>query len=73
MKTNLQDSRAAIVQLTESEPSSTAQHDASQLARARAFSEPLLEGRLLGTGENALVHADCVAAILESLGAALKR
>jgi GTP pyrophosphokinase len=70
MKTNLQDSRAAIVQLTESEPSSTAQHDASQLARARAFSEPLLEGRLLGTGENALVHADCVAAILESLGAA---
>ena len=38
--------------------------------RARAFAEPLLSGRLLDTGEDALAHADGVAAILHDIGAA---
>lgn len=40
------------------------------LRRARAFAEPLLAGQLLDTGEDALVHADGVAAILQGIGAA---
>ena len=39
------------------------------LGRARNFAEPLLAGRLLDTGEDALGHADGVAAILEGIGA----
>ncbi len=39
------------------------------LQRARAFAEPLLAGQQLDTGEDALQHADGVAAILESIGA----
>ena len=38
------------------------------LARARAFAEPLIASETLGTGENTLVHADAVAAILKSIG-----
>ena len=38
------------------------------LARARAFAEPLIAGEMLDTGENTLVHADAVAAILKSIG-----
>ena len=38
------------------------------LARARAFAEPLIATETLGTGENTLVHADAVAAILKSIG-----
>ena len=38
------------------------------LARARAFAEPLIANELLDTGENTLVHADAVAAILKSIG-----
>jgi len=38
------------------------------LARARAFAEPLLAGETLDTGENMLVHADAVAAILKTIG-----
>ena len=38
------------------------------LARARAFAEPLIAGETLDSGENTLVHADAVAAILRSLG-----
>jgi GTP pyrophosphokinase len=38
------------------------------IARARAFAEPLLAGETLETGENTLVHADAVAAILRSIG-----
>jgi GTP pyrophosphokinase len=38
------------------------------LARARAFAEPLIGAELLGTGENALDHADAVAAILKGIG-----
>ena len=40
------------------------------LARARAFAEPLLAGERLGTGEDALAHADGVAALLRAIGAA---
>ncbi len=38
------------------------------LARARAFAEPLLASEILDTGENMLAHADAVAAILRSIG-----
>jgi GTP pyrophosphokinase len=44
--------------------------EAAALQRARAFAEPLLAGRALDTGEDALEHADGVAAVLESIGAA---
>jgi len=40
------------------------------LQRARAFAEPLLAGHALDTGEDALSHADGVAAILAAIGAA---
>ncbi len=40
------------------------------LTRARAFAEPLLAEHALDTGENALAHADGVAAILAAIGAA---
>lgn len=42
----------------------------AQVQRARAFAEPLLAGRLLDTGADALEHADGVAAILGAIGAA---
>ena len=48
----------------------TAAPPAQLLDRARAFAAPLIEGRLLGTGEDALAHADGVAAILRGIGAA---
>ena len=38
------------------------------LARARAFAEPLIASETLETGENILVHADAVVAILKSIG-----
>ncbi|HEX3141112.1 MAG TPA: bifunctional (p)ppGpp synthetase/guanosine-3',5'-bis(diphosphate) 3'-pyrophosphohydrolase, partial [Rhizobacter sp.] len=44
--------------------------EASQLARARAFAEPLLMGQVLDTGEDALAHATGVANILLGIGAA---
>ena len=40
------------------------------VARARAFAEPLLTGQTLDTGEDALGHADGVAAMLRSIGGA---
>jgi len=43
---------------------------ADALQRARAFAEPLLTGQRLDTGEDALPHADGVAAILADIGAA---
>ncbi|MCC6247793.1 MAG: bifunctional (p)ppGpp synthetase/guanosine-3',5'-bis(diphosphate) 3'-pyrophosphohydrolase [Rubrivivax sp.] len=43
---------------------------ADPVARARAFAEPLLAGQPLDTGEDALAHADGVAAVLASIGAA---
>lgn len=43
---------------------------AGQVARARAFAEPLLSGQALDTGEDALAHADGVATLLAGVGAA---
>jgi len=47
-----------------------ATHSNAEVVRARAFAEPLIGGELLDTGENALAHADGVAAILHGVGAA---
>jgi GTP pyrophosphokinase len=47
-----------------------ARDEAAALERARAFTEPLLASQLLDTGENAWAHAEGVAAILRSIGAA---
>ena len=58
---------SAIVQLLDESPD--AADEAARLARARAFSEPLLDGQRLDTGEDALEHADAVAAILQGIGA----
>ncbi|MBI5257322.1 MAG: bifunctional (p)ppGpp synthetase/guanosine-3',5'-bis(diphosphate) 3'-pyrophosphohydrolase [Burkholderiales bacterium] len=64
---------AAIVQLSDA---GLAGADGSEdqglaaLQRARAFAEPLLSGQRLDTGEDALDHADGVAAILQGIGAA---
>ncbi len=41
---------------------------AHPLARARTFAQPLIAVESLGTGENALAHADAVAAILKTIG-----
>jgi GTP pyrophosphokinase len=41
-----------------------------QPGRARAFAEPLIGESELDTGENVLAHADAVAEILSSIGAA---
>lgn len=41
---------------------------ANVLARARAFAEPLIGAELLPSGENALDHAEAVAAILKLIG-----
>ena len=49
---------------------SVAIDEAPVVQRARAFAEPLLHGQLLDTGEEALVHAQGVAAILQAIGAA---
>jgi GTP pyrophosphokinase len=42
---------------------------ADPVQRARAFAEPLLTAQVLDTGEDALGHADGVAAVLRSMGA----
>jgi GTP pyrophosphokinase len=61
---------AAIVQLLDLPAPALPTADVDQLERARAFAEPLLEGRQLDTGEDALTHAQGVATILAALGAA---
>ncbi|MCV2366956.1 RelA/SpoT family protein [Roseateles oligotrophus] len=82
MKTGLmagQEQSAAIVSLLEVAPAlefapvggaATSIVPLDAVARARAFAEPLLAGQPLDTGEDALVHADGVAAILAGIGAA---
>ena len=75
MKTGLLDttrSAAQIIELIDGDPQvpSDATADAAQLVRARAFAEPLLTDQQLDTGEDALAHADAVAAILHGMGAA---
>ncbi len=59
-------SAAPIVQLM----GDSGEIEDAQLLRARAFAEPLLTDQTLDTGEDALVHADGVAAILKAIGAA---
>ena len=59
-------SAAPIVALADEMPDA----GAAALVRARTFAEPLLAGHALDTGEDALVHADGVAAILAAIGAA---
>jgi GTP pyrophosphokinase len=59
---------AAIVHLAD--PAASAEDGEADVLRARAFAEPLLAGQLLDTGEEALSHADGVAAILHAIGAA---
>jgi GTP pyrophosphokinase len=62
---------AAIVRLADVETSDRSQEaELAQLARARAFAEPLLVGQLLDTGEDAMAHAEGVANILMRIGAA---
>ena len=39
-----------------------------EIARARAFAEPLIAAETLDTGENTLAHADAVASILKAIG-----
>lgn len=57
------DDAATIVRLADVSDELDARH------RARAFAQPLLQGELLDTGEDALGHADGVAAILHDIGA----
>ncbi len=63
---------APIVSLSgsDTEPALPGEDGAAALARARAFAEPLLAGRALDSGEEAWAHAQGVAAILASIGAA---
>ncbi|MFL6626316.1 MAG: RelA/SpoT family protein [Vitreoscilla sp.] len=54
---------------SEGEPGDADARGDLALARARAFAEPLLVGRLLDSGEPAMSHAQGVAQILADLGA----
>jgi len=67
MQAGADEAAAPIVALMDVE---TAGEDVSPVQRARAFAEPLLAGQALETGEDALAHADGVAAILAGIGAA---
>ena len=48
--------------------SQTLPEQVNALARARSFAEPLIATEFMETGENALAHADAVAAILKTIG-----
>ncbi len=61
---------AAIVHLASAAADEAAASTAESVARARAFAEPLLTGETLDTGEPAMGHADGVALVLGSMGAA---
>ena len=70
MKTAPPESRAADVPILLAAAQDFSQEpEADTLERARAFSEPLLAGRTLDTGEDAWAHAREVAGILAGLGA----
>ena len=56
---------APIVRLLDDERASAE----GEVARARAFAAPLVEGRTLPTGEGVLAHADGTARILADIGA----
>ena len=57
---------APIVRIADDMPAA----EENQVARARAFAEPLLGGQPMDTGEDALKHADGVAEVLQHIGAA---
>jgi len=59
---------APIVRLLD--PQSDGPGGGNEVARARAFTAPLVIGRELPTGEGVLAHGDGVAAILAAIGAA---
>jgi GTP pyrophosphokinase len=61
---------AAIVHLASAPAAPAAEPAGDPVARARAFAEPLLAGQALDTGEDALGHADGVAAVLRAIGGA---
>ncbi|MFG6489290.1 RelA/SpoT family protein [Roseateles sp. BYS78W] len=69
MKTGLMPEGAATAPIVALLDSSTG-HSNAEVARARAFAEPLLAAETLDTGENALAHADGVATILQAIGTA---
>jgi len=64
------DAAAPIVQLAAVDTQGLQVGETAELARARAFAEPLLLGQTLDTGEDAMAHADGVAKILLGIGAA---
>jgi GTP pyrophosphokinase len=64
MKSNAPAASAQIVNAT----ASSLPDQPQALSRARAFAEPLIASETLDTGENTLVHADAVAAILKAIG-----
>lgn len=67
MKTRQADTAAStIVQWVDAQEG----EDATQLAQARAFAQPLLHGQTLHSGEDVMSHADGVAQILQGIGAA---
>ncbi len=68
----VRDAPSPIVRLAVGTPDALQADDGGMdaLRRARSFAEPLLAGQQLDTGEGALEHADGVAAILQSIGAA---
>jgi GTP pyrophosphokinase len=74
MKTSAAPAREAapIVELSGADTALTTpgEDGSAALARARAFAEPLLAGRLLDTGEPAFGHAQGVAEVLAAIGAA---
>ena len=74
MKTGLADAAAQaapIVQLAgDASPGQALAAEEAVLLKARMFAEPLLAGQRFDTGEDALQHADGVAAILKAIGAA---
>ncbi|KAF1019216.1 MAG: GTP pyrophosphokinase [Paracidovorax wautersii] len=59
---------SAVVAAASQEFAASQAEQAQSLARARAFAEPLIGSEVLSTGENALAHADAVAAILRHIG-----
>jgi GTP pyrophosphokinase len=65
----LNPAKSAIVQLADVAAPSDAWPEHIQLERARAFSEPLLHGQPLATGEDVWAHANAVAVILQGIGA----
>ena len=76
MKTTLPAAREAVAPILrradappDAERKDVAAAANEQPMQARAFAEPLLAGRTLGTGEGMMEHADAMVAILRGIGA----